>query len=335
MNLKEEIKGWVGSKVNGIGFIVDIADFCPLKCPSCAVGSIGPRKGGYMSFNLFRNILDKAQSECKVRRVQLYGYCDPCTHPDLHLFVQECRDRGIQSMISTMLQTTKCDFAKVIEARPSEFRISFPGWNKMEYYQRGAKPDRFNKKIEEVCVLPRYPETRWTLLFQLYNDNGDELGRAKELAKRLNLDFVVLPAIFMPCEKMVEGYYSEQDKELISHLLETPQENLKRLRFDDDYCLLWKQITLDAKADVYLCQLIYEDRFIIGNFMDTSLKKLQKTMRKHPFCKPCMKMGAHAYQFLYGDACKYKNMVGVANKKRFKKEELSKLDYFQLGGENG
>ena len=314
----EQVKGWLGSKLNGIGFIIDIADFCPLSCPSCAVGSIGRRKGGYMSFDLFRRVLDKAQGECKVRRVQLYGYCDPCTHPDLHLFVQELTDRKIQSMLSTMLQTTKCDFDKVIEARPSEMRISFPGWKHMEYYQRGAKVERFDRQIERVHYLPIHPETRWTLLFQLYNDNRDEIDRARRLAEDCGWTFVVLPAIFMPCEKMVEGYYSEQDKEIISHLIETPEQTLQRLKFSTDYCLLWKQITMDAEAEVYLCQLIYEDRFKIGNYMTTPLHKLQRTMRHHPFCTPCMRMGAHAYQFLYGDFCKYEDPITVANKRRFK-----------------
>lgn len=314
----EHVKGWLGSKINGIGFIIDIADFCPLSCPSCAVGSIGRRKGGYMSFDLFRRVLDKAQSECKVRRIQLYGYCDPCSHPDLHLFVQECTKRGLQSMLSTMLQTTKCDFEKVIEARPSEMRISFPGWNKMEYYQRGAKVERFDRQIAQVGILPKYNETRWTLLFQLYNDNRDEINRAQALADKYNMTFVVLPAVFMPCEKMVENRYSEQDREIIAHLIEAPEATLRRLKFSTDYCLLWKQITMDAEAEVYLCQLIYEDKFKIGNFMDTPLKKLQKTMRQHPFCAPCMRMGAHAYQFLYGDFCKYEDPISVANKRRFK-----------------
>ena len=315
----EHIKGWLGSKINGIGFIIDIADFCPLSCPSCAVGSIGRRKGGYMSFDMFRRILDKAQKECKVRRIQLYGYCDPCTHPDLHLFVQECTDRGLQSMLSTMLQTTKCDFQKVIEARPSEMRISFPGWKRMEYYQRGASPDRFDRKIEEVCALLRHPETRWTLLYQLYNDNRNELPKARALARKHDLSFVVLPAIFMPCEKMVEHNYSEQDQELISHLLETPEQTLQRLRFSTSYCLLWKQITMDAEGEVYLCQLIYEDRFKLGmNYLTTPLKQMQKAIIRHPFCKPCMAMGAHAYQFLYADFCKYEDPITVANRRRFK-----------------
>lgn len=314
----EHVKGWLGSKINGIGFIIDIADFCPLSCPSCAVGSIGRRKGGYMTFDMFRRVLDKAQGECKVRRVQLYGYCDPCTHPDLHLFVQECTDRGIQSMLSTMLQTTRCDFGKVIEARPSEMRISFAGWKKMEYYQRGAKVERFDRQIERVRYLPIRPETRWTLLFQLYNDNRDEIDRAKKLAEDCGWTFVVLPAVFMPCEKMVENNYSEQDREIISHLIEAPEATLRRLKFSTDYCLLWKQITMDAEANVYLCQLIYEDRFIIGNYLTEPLKKLQKKMMRHPFCTPCMAMGAHAYQFLYADFCRYEDPITVANKRRFK-----------------
>jgi hypothetical protein len=117
---------------------------------------------------------------------------------------------------------------------------------------------------------------------------------------------------------MVEGRYSDQDKEIISHLLETPEQCVQRLKFSTDYCLLWKQITMDAKANVYLCQLIYEDRFIVGNYLEDSTKSLIKKIKTHPFCKPCMRVGAHAYQYLYADFYKYENPIQVANRRRFK-----------------
>ena len=120
----ERLKGWLGTNLYGISLNVDLVNGCLLRCPTCAVGSIGGRKGGIMSIATFRQILEWGGL---IRRVMLYVYSDACMHPDLHLFVEECRKRGIDTWISTMLQTTTCDFAKVIEARPTEFRISFPG----------------------------------------------------------------------------------------------------------------------------------------------------------------------------------------------------------------
>ena len=310
-------RDWLGEKIHGTQYNIDLINACSLKCPSCAVGSIGGRKGGYMSIDLFRRILDKAQREGKVRRVQFYAYSDPCLHPGLDLFVQECTDRRIPSYISTVLQKTNCDFQKVIEAGPTEFRISFPGWEKMEYYQRNARPEVFDRKIEEVCSLPRHPETTWTMAFHLYNDNAHEVPRARELAARHGLKLVVLPAIWMVLDKMVEGDYSDQDRELISHLIETPEVSVARMDRRDD-CFLHKQVTIDAVGDVYLCQLLYRDKFRLVPFLDVPLREVQRQIRTHPFCSKCMEKGGQVYQACFADFISPGDPISKANRKRHK-----------------
>ncbi len=314
----DSIKGYIGQKINGVSFNIDLVNACCLSCNSCGIGSIGNIRGGKkMSFDLWTAILDKAQSECKVRKIQLYAYSDPCLVPDLHIFVEDARKRKIPTLISTMLQTTRCDFAKVIEARPHEFRISFPGLGKMEYYQKGAKVETFNKKFKEIMKLPRYPETLWTLVFHLYSDNADEIPVVRLLAEEYNLKLVIIPAIFMVCEKVIEKNYSEQDKELISHLLETPEESISRMK-KSNYCMQFKQITLDANGDVFLCQLVFEDRFKLMNYLDHPLSHIQKAIRTNSFCNKCMKEGGNVYQACYDDFKPGNDPVGDANKKRHK-----------------
>lgn len=312
----DKIKNDTGRLINGVQINVDLINSCCLACPSCAVGSIGTKRKGVMSIDLFRRILDKAESEMKIRLVMLYVYSDPSMHKDLHLFVQECTDRGIKTWISTMLQVTNCDFEKVIEARPTEFRISFPGWEQMSYYQsKHADPLRFARKIEEVCALPRYKETTWTLFFHHYKDNGHEIEGAKYLADRHSLKFVAIPSIFMPLEKVVEGNYTEKDLELISRLWETPEEAMARMKRSKD-CILWKQLTLDANGDVYLCQLVYEERFKIAHYLNTPWKAIRQMMKANDFCSKCLKKGGDQYESCYSAPATSKDPVGEANKKR-------------------
>src|ERR1041384_4728595 len=318
MTLVQEAKGWLGQQLNGVAFNIDIVGWCSLHCGSCAVGSIGGKRGGkYMSLDLWNRILDKAQSECKVRKIQMYAYSDACLHPDCDKFVAEATKRGIPTLLSTMLQGTRCDFEKVIEARPAEFRISFPGFNKMEYYQAGAKVERFKEKFAEVVNLPRHKETVWSLVFHLYNDNSDEIPMVREMAEKYNLKLVILPAIFMPCEKVVEKNYSEKDKEIISHLLETPEESIARMD-KTDYCMMWKQVSMNAEGDVFLCQIVFEQRFKLMNFLDHPLSEIQKTIRNHYFCGKCFKAGGNTYQECFADIHLSKDPVGEANKKRHK-----------------
>jgi hypothetical protein len=295
--IKRKVFGYLGIKFRGMAFNIDLINGgCPVSCPSCAVGSLGRRKGGRMSLELFKKILDKAQREVKIRNVQLYAYSDPTMHPDLHLFVRECRDRGIDSIVSTVLQRPQCDFKKVIEERPREFRISFPGLSKLSYYQGGGKASEFMSNFLKVVELPRYKETLWTMAFHVYNDNQKDLEMAEVMAKFWGLKFVPLNSIFMCNDRYVSKEYSEKDLELISHLVESPEKAMSSMKHSD-FCFCFKQVTIDALGMTDLCQNTYD--YHLKPFLDTPLKELVKMQKENEFCKKCRKIGGNSYQENY------------------------------------
>jgi radical SAM protein with 4Fe4S-binding SPASM domain len=314
----DELRGWVGVKTHGILYAVDLINFCANVCPSCP-NHYGKHDGNLMSINTFREIFDKAQEESKVRRMQLYVYSDSALHPKLHQFVAECTKRGIESAISTPLQTTKCDWAKVVEARPTELRVSFAGWKNMDIYQPHGRVARFEANMKLLSKLPRHPETRWTLFFHKYKDNLDEVVPARKFAEYYGFDFIDYPAIFMTQEKIVEKNYTARDLKTIDLLLESPEHNIDRIKTRSRYCQLQsKQIMIDANADVYLCQILFEDRFIVGNFLDTPLKELRRRLREHPFCKQCKNVRAHNYQSCYSSPIEFKDPIERGNKGKYK-----------------
>jgi hypothetical protein len=313
----DKLKALAGMKLNGVSLNIDLVNYCACACPSCAVGSIGGRQTGKMELQTFRRILDKFDAEgVKIRHIQLYVYSDPFLHPELDQFVAECTQRGIKTWLSTMLQTTKADFREVIEARPTEFRVSMPGWRYMSYYQKGARPEVFDRNFAEVVKLPRYPETVWTFAYHIYSDNsGEEMRKAYNLATEHGFKFVGLPAIFMPLEKIVEKRYSEADKVLISRLVESPEEATAWMK-EKSFCACWKQITLDVFSRVYLCELIYEDRFILGDFFDWPIDYWLKRIRRDPYCGDCIKAKANVYEECYSEFTGKGDPVESANKKR-------------------
>ena len=301
-------------------FVIDIINACSLRCPSCPIGTYGTRGGRLMPFDLWKLILDKAQRETKISHAQMYSFSDACLHPELHRFVQEATDRKIGTYMSTMLQRTRCSFAKVIEARPTEFRVSMPGWKHMAYYQKGAKPELFDKTFAEVMRLPRHKETLWSMVFHWYKDNLDEFPAVKKLAEDNGLKLVVIPAIFMIPEKIVSGEYTEQEKELISRLLETPEECVAGMKErTTNYCQCWDQITIDSQGDVMLCQLVYEDRFKLMSFLDNPISEIRKAIRSHSFCSGCLAKGVNAYNELYADFTVSEDPIGDMD--RFHKKE--------------
>jgi hypothetical protein len=120
----------------------------------------------------------------------------------------------------------------------------------------------------------------------------------------------------MPCEKVVEKTYTPQDRETISHLIETPEESISRMSFPTNYCKLWKQITIDAEGYVYLCQLIYEPRFKMMPFLSMPTRKITEQIKGHSFCGKCMKAGGHAYQYCFDDFVLSDNPIADADRGR-------------------
>ena len=297
----------------GITLFVDIVDSCSLGCPTCPVGVEKRRDGNRMSMSLFREILDKVESEAKIRKVQLYRWCDPLLHPHLHLFIRECRSRGIRCSTSSALKNFNCDIEEVIESRPDEFRISFSGWKNLIIYQKGNTNKKFFENFDRICKLPRHKETVWTLYFHQYKDNLDETERAGELARENGLKFVAFPAQYMLYDRIVEGY-KEEDKAGLGLLLDTPEEVISRLRVqpkEDDYCRQQsKELVLDSHGRVQLCQMMYGERFIVGDFRESELRK---KILNHEFCKGCKVSGVPKYANLcYADPVLHKDPHGEA-----------------------
>jgi MoaA/NifB/PqqE/SkfB family radical SAM enzyme len=300
-------------KIRGITLCLDIVNACSVACPTCGTG-IFPKRKGIMDIDLFRKILDKLVREAgKIRYLQMYAWGDPCLHPQLHVFLEECRSRKVPVIISTALQRTNCDWEKVVEARPKEIRFSFSGMGMM-YYQHPASPSLFLEQLAKVCALPRHKETCWNMAFHLYRDNADQLRVAEELARFHKLNLVVFPAIFIPNDRTVEKDYTEKDLETISHLIETPEENMARIKRNTDFCMSQsKQICIDAKGMTYLCNVVYQDKFQVGPFLEMPLNDIRRRIKADPFCLKCKAIKAHLYHNIY-DFTKPDPMVNAEKK---------------------
>jgi MoaA/NifB/PqqE/SkfB family radical SAM enzyme len=315
----EQVKGWLSNKIFGISLYIDIIDNCQCKCPSCPSGTQKRMDGHTMTIEEFDEILIKLLSETQLRKVQLYRWGDPTLHPDLHLFIQRCRQYHLPCSISTVAQKTRCDWDKVVEARPDEIRFSFTGWKYMSYYQWGAKASTFTLNVEKISSLPRHPETRWTMFYHLYRDNLDEEIFAKKFAKDCNLEFFSFPATYMMYENIVSGKYPAKDKEILSRLLETPEQNIARFKKkpkETDYCIMQsKQLTLNSYGKIYQCQMMYNSN--VGNFLNMSYQDSVGIRKREPYCLMCKAKGVPGYAQIFADPIVVDDPIEKANKGRY------------------
>lgn len=317
---KEHVIGWMSKKLFGETYLIDLIDACSFGCKTCPVG-VQPRRDGHkMTIDKFRDILDRAQSQGKIRRVQLYRWSDPLLHPDLHLFVDECRSRGIRCSTSSALKNWNCNLVDVIESRPDEFRISFSGWKNLSKYQVGNTIERFLSCFEQVVSLPRHSETTWVMYFHQYKDNIDETERARRMAEDNGLKFVAFPATFMVYDHIIEGY-TEQDKETLALLTETPEENIARLQSKpnaSDYCNMQeKEVTLNSRGEMQLCQLMYKEKYKVGDFMQVPLAEMREQIKSHSMCVKCKTKGVGKYSLIFADPYVSTDPVAEANQEKY------------------
>lgn len=285
----------LGVRLHGLTFYIDIVNACSLRCPSCSVASISKRPGQVMNLDLFERILEKARSETKIRRLCLYSWSEPLLHKDLPLFVSHANFRGIETIVSTTLNQVNCSLAHLMVSGLNELRISFSGWDQYKRNQRGGDPGISISRMRELSTLPSARETKITLLFHRYVDNLHEEERAAKLAFDLGFGFVSFDAIFLAIEKIISGEYSHSDRNIIANLREPPAEKIARLK-KDDYCYLQqKTIALDARGKVYLCCGVYEEQFVLGDFLEMPLSEIQRKIHEHSYCIDCMKAGTHKY----------------------------------------
>ena len=300
--------------------LIDLIDSCPGGCPTCPVGVQKRRDGHRMNLDTFKRILDKAQSECNLLRVQLYRWSDPLTHPKIHEFIEECVGRDLPCSTSSFLQHTTCDWDAVAASRVTEFRVSFSGWKGMHKYQYPATPGKFLMKFDMLSHLEWHPDTEKVFFFHIYKDNKDEIEPARKLAENAGFKFVTFPATLMVYDHIIEGY-TKQDLETISWLTESPKENIARHRrkpHKDDWCNMQERdITLDSYGRMQLCQMMYPAKYKMGSFLDTPLRDLRSAIMKHPMCPKCKKAGVGHYALIFSDPAMDVDTVAVANKGKY------------------
>jgi hypothetical protein len=324
MNLEQKVENLVQSlpwRRRNQEILIDVVDACPGSCPSCPV-AVDPRRDGHrMSLDTFKRILDKAQSEVNVWKVQLYRWSDPLLHPDIHLFIEELYRRGIPSSTSSFLQTTNCDWDKLAASKVTEFRVSCSG-HQMNKYQKPATLDRFIKKFVMLSALPWASETAKVFFYHLYKDNQGSIGFFRDLAERHGFKFVTFPATFMVYDRIVTKSYTAEDKETISWLTETPEQNIARHRRkpdSKDWCgMQEREIVLDSYGRMNQCQMLFKAENRIGDFLETPYKELRKRAMDNPFCLKCKAAGVPRYSLIFSDPAKDPDTVAVANKGKYK-----------------
>ena len=297
-------------------YLIDIVGTCNLKCPSCPVGNFSnadfadaKRPRGFMDFDLFEKIVEKAQQDCVVRsepiNIYLYNWGEALIHPRIAEFVSLLSAKRIPFYISSNMNND-APIQKIVRAEPAGFRISLSGFSQPTY-GRGHVGGDANLVISNMYRLRSAmdaceSEMPVEVFYHVYKDNcGDELLRMAQLCDSLGFYLHPVWAYFMGLEKLLDhlegkSKFSQEDQAVLDRLVVSLDESITiAQQAKSPTCYLkTHQTVINHDGAVALCCAIYDPiHFVAPNFLSISDADLQHTREQAGLCGKCMSYGLH------------------------------------------
>ena len=179
---------------------VEPAGFCNLKCPECPVGAdVLIRKGGYLSFDLFKKILTESQPA--MGWLNLYFQGEPFLNSSLFDMINEAKNQNIFTVISTnghFLDDENCQ--KLIKSGLSELIVSIDGIRDVSYskYRKGGYLSKVQQGIKRLIEQRKFLRSVLpfvTIQFLIFKHNENEIDELKKWCKKTKVDrFIVKSA---------------------------------------------------------------------------------------------------------------------------------------------
>lgn len=311
-------------------YYVEVLSECDLKCPICAFGSrdLFERKHGRMTLEYFEKILDKIKSESPSATVSPYHHCEPSLHPQLPEIVRATKERGLKSALSFNFNRLN-RLEDLLKANPDSFEISVSGFYQETYSKSHTGGDieqvKENLKILRETMDRLGSKTSVHIVYHMYKDNlGDDYDKMREFVKELGFHFLPCWSRSINIEMSLKylrekglSRYKGETCEWLDHTAPLKQkfhDTLDRMvHLPQDFTQgKWKDTSTDEcpcdkrvinirwTGNISLCGCGFDDRGVIGEYINTPLEELYKIKKTHPLCKECL-ANNYAFYTNYGD----------------------------------
>jgi hypothetical protein len=299
-------------------YLIDIVGTCNLKCPSCPVGNFTnadytdvKRAKGFMEYDLFEQVVTKAESDSAARgeplSVFLYNWGEALIHPRIVDIVDLLSRKKIPFHISTNMNN-EAPLKKIVRAGPASFRISLSGFSQ-QTYQRGHVGGDTHLVISNMYRLRHAMDHCGSnmpveVYYHVYRDNCDEdLAAMVQLCNSLGFRFRPGWASYMGLEKVlahVEGTprWTPSDEAVLDRTVLTLDEALAiAQQASSPQCRLQlAQTVINHDGSVPLCCSVYDPaNNVASDFLSISDAELQAKRAAAALCERCMSHAIHDY----------------------------------------
>ena len=301
------------SEIQRFDYQIDISGACNLRCISCPRGNFSPQpRAGFMTAAIFEQVLAKILREDPfVGAVSLYNWGEPLLNPELAAIIRHANAKGVHTAVSSNLNIRK-DFAEVIAARPTWFRVSVSGSGaNYETTHTGGSWDLFLKNLYRLRQLQTelHPDLQVEVFYHIYrHNNGEDFRLLQRLCEELDFTLRFRHAALAPLENIeavIDGKPLNPQVQRTMELQALPvPEAMEIARSQKDRPCFYERclwITWDLK--VSQCMEWFDPKLLLvpGDFLSTPLAEIEAARKNNAFCRHCKEKAIHRCYAVYGD----------------------------------
>jgi radical SAM protein with 4Fe4S-binding SPASM domain len=259
--------------------MIEVTNMCNLKCKMCYNKDM-KRKGGVMSFDLYKRIVDQAY-ELKIENLGLYTTGESFLHPQIFNFIKYAKQKGIKYVyITTNGQTlNNKKIEKILESGLDSIKFSIDAGNKDQYesLKPGADWEKLIGVIKKLKTIRDKSKSKLKIFasFIVMKDNFNDLMNYNNIFSNLIDETVFTLIINQGSQVNVSNLYPESIKSIIHDLI-LPKSQWSPCSF------LWNRFITTYEGYLTICCTDFENQLIYGDLNKESLKDCwnNKQMKK-------------------------------------------------------
>ena len=274
-------------------YYIETGNICNLECPFCSTGlRLKGVKRGFLKLEDYKIILERI--EHYARNICLYNYGEPFLNKDILSMVSMTESKGILTSINSNLTVKAFDEKEseaIVRTGLSHLSASIDGASQETYskYRIGGDIDVAINNLKQlqrakVRLNSEKPHLCWGFLINKYNEN--EQDRAKHIASDIGVE-IRFSLMDVWANKSWESTLHQKkyipDVKNSDQPVKIENDHSLPIRVDSiklhpnlfSWCIQpFNRMVVNWNGDVFPCCTVFEDRFAIGNILNTDIELL-------------------------------------------------------------
>lgn len=249
-------------------FNIELTNACPMNCIMCPRKYM-KRKIGFMSFDLFKKIIDQLHGY--THAVWLHHFGESLLHPEIDKFINYAKQNKIKTRLSiNPVLLNKENINKIQNL--DYLHISLDGTNEQTYKKLRGKNADYNKAVQAIKEFLKCENKPYTTLAIIrMKETEKEIETFKEQWENSGIDNIEIKE-FTTWDGSVKKIQS-----LASEFSEAYKKSLPYP------CIRpWHRLTILWDGRVVPCCYDYDGKFVLGDLNTQTIKEVwnsEKTLR--------------------------------------------------------